>query len=130
MNKKELSQLYYLNREIKAERKKLLELRAAATDTSVHISGLPSRKGISDKTAIATRIVESEETIERKLNQAISEYNRLNKYIEDIKNSQMRMMIAARFRDCKTWKGVAREVGGKNTASGCRSAVERFLRKE
>ena len=56
MTIKELSQLYYLNREIQQEQQKLAELRAAATNTTARISGLPGVGSISDKTAIAATI--------------------------------------------------------------------------
>lgn len=130
MTKRELSQLYYLNREIQQEQKKLRELREAATDTSVHISGLPHGSGISDKTAIAVAIAESQTIIDAKTKMITVEYNRINRFIADIQDSQMRIMIAARFRDCKTWTAVAMAAGGNNTASGCRMAVERFLQNQ
>ena len=49
MTKKELSQLYYLKKEIKEQQRRIAELEAVATNCSTKITGLPSGKGISDK---------------------------------------------------------------------------------
>ena len=78
MTKKELSQLYYLNKEICQEKERLAELRAAAIDTSVKISGLPHVGKLSDKTAIAAQIADCEAIIDAKIQLSIVEYNRLN----------------------------------------------------
>ena len=49
MTKKELSQLYYLKKEIKEQQRRLAELEAVAINCSTKITGLPTGKGISDK---------------------------------------------------------------------------------
>ena len=49
MTKKELSQLYYLKKEIKEQQRRLRELETAATSCTTKITGLPYGKGINDK---------------------------------------------------------------------------------
>ncbi len=49
MTKKELSQLYYLKKEIRQLEQRINELETAATNCTVKITGLPSGRGISDK---------------------------------------------------------------------------------
>ena len=49
MTKKELSQLYYLKKEIKQQQRRLSELEALATSCTAKITGLPYGKGINDK---------------------------------------------------------------------------------
>ena len=49
MTLKELSQLYYLNREIEDLKNKISELEEKATDTSVKITGMPHGAGAGDK---------------------------------------------------------------------------------
>ena len=49
MTSRELRNLYYLKNEINEQQRRIAELKAAATDCSTKITGLPSGKGISDK---------------------------------------------------------------------------------
>ena len=49
MTKKELSQFYYLKKEIKEQQRRLAELEAVAINCSTEITGLPTGTGISDK---------------------------------------------------------------------------------
>lgn len=129
MTIKELSQLYYLNREIEEEQSKLAELRTAATSTTARITGLPSIGSISDKTAIAAAIADAETIIRAKMELAVVEYNRLNRYIASIPDSFMRQIVRLRFVDGLTWRQVAQNIGGNNTEDGVRKAVNRFLSK-
>lgn len=41
MTKAELSQLFYLNREIEAEKRRIAELEAKATNISANVTGMP-----------------------------------------------------------------------------------------
>jgi len=51
MTKKELSQLYYLNREIEEQQRRLMELEAVATSCGATITGMPKAYGVSYKLA-------------------------------------------------------------------------------
>ncbi|MEG1276260.1 MAG: hypothetical protein RSD27_11325 [Ruthenibacterium sp.] len=127
MTKKELSQLWYLNREIEQEQERIAQLRAAATDTSAKISGLPRGGGISDKTAIAALIADSDAIIRAKTQLCIVEYNRLNRYIASVEDSLTRQVLSLRYVDGLSWTAVAAHVGGGNTADSVRMAHNRFL---
>lgn len=130
MTKRELSQLYYLNREIDRECARLAQLEAAATSTTSTISGLPHAGTISDKTAIAAAIADSRKVIENTQMLAVIEYNRLMRYIADIDDSFIRQIIRARYVDCKSWQAVAETIGGNNTADSVRMAHNRYLKAE
>ncbi|HIX16921.1 MAG TPA: hypothetical protein H9860_01270 [Candidatus Gemmiger faecavium] len=127
MTKKELSRLYCLNREIEQEQRRLAQLKEAATNTAVKISGLPAVGCMSDKTAIAAEIADSQAIIEAKLQLAIVEYRRINQYIAAIEDSYIRQIIALRFVDGLTWFQVAQHIGGGNTSDSVRMALNRFL---
>lgn len=129
MTIKELSQLYYLDREIKREQCRLTELRTAATSTTARIFGLPGICSISDKTAIAAMIADTETVIRAKMELAVVEYNRLNRYIASIPDSFTRQIIRLRFVDGLTWRQVAQNIGGNNTEDGVKKACYRFLAK-
>ncbi len=130
MTKRELSQLYYLNREIDRECARLAQLEAAATSTTSTISGLPHAGTISDKTAIAAAIADSRQVIQNTQRLAVVEYNRLMRYIADIDDSFIRQIIRARYVDGKSWQAVAEVIGGNNTADSVRMAHNRYLKSE
>ena len=69
MTKKELSQLYWLNREIEEEQRKLNELEAAATNCTAKITGLPHVSSAHDKTGLAILIAEQKDLINLKVKQ-------------------------------------------------------------
>lgn len=129
LTKKELSQLYYLNREIAQEKRKLAELEAAATDTGAKITGLPHIGGISDKTAIAAAIADSRNIIEALTKAAIAEYNRLVRYIASVDDSLMRQILTLRHIDGLSWVAVAMRVGGGNTEASVKMAYSRYLKR-
>ena len=72
MNKKELSQLYSLNKEIEQEKKRLADLEAAEAGIAVNIKGLPHIGIVSDKTAIAAEIADCKAVIEAKAQACIA----------------------------------------------------------
>lgn len=130
MTKQELSQLYYLNREIKAEQRRIAELEAKATNLSVNVSGMPSGAGISDKTAIAAEIADCKAIVQAKAEQCIHEYNRLCRYIAGVDDSLMRQILQYRYISGFNWTQVAMHIGGNNTADSVRMAHNRFLREQ
>jgi hypothetical protein len=130
LTNKELSQLYYLNREIETEKKRILSLREAATSTAAKISGLPHVGSISDKTAIAAEIADIQQIIEHKQQLAILEYNRLTRYIATVEDSLMRQILRLRYIDGLSWAAVAIRIGGNNTASSVKKKAYRYLKKE
>lgn len=129
MTKAELSQLYYLNREIEAEQRRIAELEAKATNISAKVTGMPGGAGISDKTAIAAEIADSRAIVQAKAEQCIHEYNRLCRYIAGIDDSFMRQIISLRFINGLTWNQVAQHIGGGNTEEGVKKACYRYIRK-
>lgn len=129
MTKSELSQLYWLNREIEQEKRRLTELRSAATNTAAKITGLPHIDGVSDKTAIAAEIADCQAVIDAKVQLSVVEYNRLNRYIASISDSLVRQILALRYINGLSWGQVAQSIGGGNTADSVRMLCERFLDK-
>ena len=128
MNKRELGQLYYLNREIEQDKLRLLELEAVATDVTVRITGLLHGTDLADKTALAAEIADLRNEIEIKIKLTIAQYNRLMRYIHDVEDSFMRQVLMLRHVDGLSWGKVAICVGGGNTEEGVRKAYSRFFR--
>lgn len=130
MTKKELSQLYYLNREIEQDKQRLRELEAAATNTNSKITGMPHAAGISDKTSLAAEIAYLRGVTEAKIQQLYYEYRRLIDYINGIDDSRIRQILSLRFINGMSWRQISFSVGGGNTADSVRKACERFLEKK
>lgn len=128
MTKKELSQLFYLNREIQRNKDKLARLRGRATSTTSSISGMPHAAGISDKTALAAEIAYLDGIIDAQIRQTFYEYNRLIAYINSIGDSATRQVIELRFVNGLTWQQVAYSIGGDNTADSVRKICDRHLK--
>lgn len=128
MTKKELSQLYLLNREIEENKRRLEELRTAAEGGAARITGLPHAPSIGrGLESYAILIAETKELIRLKNQQLIIEYNRLNRYIAELDDSFMRQILSLRYINGLTWGQVAAHVGGGNTEDSVRKAHARFL---
>lgn len=130
MTKKELSQLYYLNREIQRNKDKRERLRSRATSMTSVITGMPHAAGINDKTSLATEIAYLDGIIDAQIQQTFYEYNRLLIYINNIGDSLTRQVIELRFMNGLSWQQVAASIGGDNTEDCVRKICERYLEKE
>ena len=129
MTKKELSELYWLNREIEEEQRKLDELEAAATNCTAKITGLPHVSAAHDKIGdLSILIAEQKDLIELKIRQSVIEYDRLNRYIKDVSDAQMRMILSLRYVNGLTWQQVADSIGEGNTADAIRKKHDKFLK--
>ena len=112
MTKKELSQLYWMNREIEEEKRKLHELETASTSSTAKITGLPHVSGSHDKIGdMAILIAEQRDLIDLKVRQSVIEYNRLNRYIAGVEDAQMRMILSLRYVNGLSWQRVAFAIG-------------------
>lgn len=127
MTKAELSQLFYLNREIEAEQRRIAELEAKATNISAKVIGMPGGAGISDKTAIAAEIADCKAIVQAKAEQCIHEYNRLCRYINSVDDSFMRQILKLRYINGLAWNQVAESMGTSEYSA--KKAHSRFLKK-
>lgn len=132
MTVKELSQLYWLNREIEMDRKRLDELEAmASSPKSPNYAGMPHAPGYGDTLArMVAEIVDLKAIIAAKQQQCIHERSRLERYIAGIPDSLTRQIFALRFINGLTWYQVAMHIGGGNTEEGVRQRVYRYLKSE
>lgn len=129
MTKKELSQLYWLNREIEEEKHKLEELTAASEGCTQSITGLPHVNSAGDKIGdLAILIAEQRDLIDLKVRQSVVEYNRLIRYIASVEDAQMRMILSLRYVNGLSWQQVAFRMG-ETDESYPRRKHNIFLRK-
>ena len=121
MTKKELSQLYYLRKEIKEQQRRLSELEALATSCTAKITGIPNGDGVSDKIAnYATEIADLKSLLDLNLKKCFYELNRLDRYIESINDSLLRQIILYRFENHMSWGQIERAIGGNNNSESLR----------
>lgn len=141
MTKKELSQLYYLNREIEMLKKQLSSLENRQdehTCSTVRASQLSypftlhsvTVSGATDPEAAYRRRAEIRETkalISLKIEQCDIEYSRLIRYINGVDDSLMRQILTYRYVSGFNWVQVAMHIGGGNTADSVRKQHDRYL---
>ena len=134
MTVNELSQLYYLNEEIKKDKRKLQELRyrrglhSQVIDDMPHGDG-PRRSKDEDLTAM---IIDLEEVIKARLVLAQKERIRLERYINAIPDSLTRQIFEDRFVSLMSWEEVAADIGGGRgcTAGRVKMICYRYLKRE
>lgn len=130
VTKKELSQLYYLNREIEQDEQRLRELQSKVTQATQTISGMPRGRGERQKIErFVADIIDLKAIIAAKQQQCIYEQSRLERYIADIPDSLTRQIFALRFINGLNWVQIAVSVGGGNSPDGMRMHVNRYLKK-
>ena len=112
MTKKELSQLYWLNREIERDKDRLSELESAAQPVAQKITGMPSGAAVSDKIgSYAAEIADLKGIIDANISRCFYEMNRLNRYIASVEDSQMRLILSLRYINGLSWQQVAFSIG-------------------
>lgn len=129
MTKKELSQLYYLKKEIKEQQRRLSELEALATSCTAKITGLPNGNGVSDKIAnYATEIADLKNLLDLNLKKCFYELNRLDRFISSVKDSEMRIILTLRYSQGLSWQQIAQNMGVLGDGSTERKKHDRFLK--
>lgn len=131
MTLKELSQLYYLNREIERDGERLEQLRAR-----VSAPGSPGCEGMPKSPSFENRLeryiaemVDLEAIIQAKITQCLHERNRLERYIAEIPDSLTRQIFQLRFINGLTWVQIAFSVGGGNTEGSVKMICYRYINK-
>jgi hypothetical protein len=129
MTVKELSQLYWLNREIDMDQRRLDDIRGKVGPSTSSLSNAPhSGGGNSSKTEkYAVEITDLEAIIAAKQIQCIHERSRLERYISSIDDSEVRLVFTLRFINGLNWEQVAACIGEGNTADRVKKVCYRYL---
>ena len=131
MTLKELSQLYYLNREIEMDKERLEALRArASAPGSPNYDGMPKSPSYENRIErYIAEIVDLEAIISLKIQQCLHERNRLERYIADIPDSLTRQIFTLRFINGFTWDACAAHIGGMNTGKNLSNICYRYIQR-
>ncbi len=131
MTREEVSQIYYLNQEIKKLQRNLSELRGSGLQ-SPKIDGMPKAPGRTGSPTERQGIAEAdiEMQIERLLAAVKQKQREIFEYIGSVEDSMIRMIIIFRCVDLCTWAEVAENIGGPMTAEAARKAFSRHFEAE
>ena len=128
MTIKELYSLYYIEQEIKEYELKILELKEMATNITANYTGMAGGGAVSDKVGNATAaIVQYTQMLEEAIQRDIEQTIKINAFILEIEDVQLRQIMYLRFVKKLSWQCVANRIGGGNTASGVRMRCKRYI---
>lgn len=130
MTLQELYSLSYIEQEIKDYKLKIIELRELAESITPKLTGMPSGGGSGDKVGeAATAIVMYTDMLEKAIQEKIEQSRRINEYILQIEDAQLRRIMYLRFIEGLTWRQIANRIGGGNTEDAVRKRCNRYVRK-
>lgn len=160
MTVKELSQLYWLNREIELDQQRLESLDVeiakdeeqlarlefdASSPSGPNYDGMPKSPSYGNKLENAVvRIVELQEiltrkkalradcamTIQAKQLLCLTERNKLERYINDLPDSLLRLIFTYRFVNGLTWYQVSEHIGMRTTEDSVKKMCYRYLAQQ
>lgn len=129
MTVKELSQLYYLKREIKHDQRRLEALENQIGVGATVLDGMPKSPNWNNSKVerLAVEIVDLRAIIAAKQIQLIHEQQRLERFINAITDSETRLILKLRFVDGLSWTVVAKHLGEGHTADRVKKVCYRYL---
>lgn len=130
MTVKELSEVYYIQKIINRYDEKIAQLYASLEPGGMNLSGMP--RDPSPKNRMVEVIAKVDELKRKKrIEEAKQQVARikLDKFIEECDNPQIRIILMYRFVDFLKWEAVAAKLGGNNTEDSVKKACYRFLKK-
>lgn len=127
----DLSQYYYLKREIEEDKETLEALRCKILPGTPITDGMPrgSKYHGSKTERLATKLVDLENIIEEKILENTQELIRLERFISSIPDSYTRLIFIYRFVDGMTWDQVALNISLCLTSDSVKKQCYRYIRK-
>jgi hypothetical protein len=130
MTLKELSQAYYLKKEIALLDEQIASLWRKATSSTASQSDAPgSHPGVSDKVGnYSASLADSEKELKLKKAELEKAEENISRYIDAIPDSMLRLIFTYRFLRSLSWVAVAHRVGGGNTEASVKMQCYRYLK--
>lgn len=131
----DLSQLYYLDREIRLYDQRIDALRAQRTATAAPAfdrepSGVNSSPGRDSKIErLTAEIIDLEDLLRLNREKRVVEKQRLERYIESVNDSLTRQAMRLRFCELLPWNAVASRMGGGCSVDALKKMVYRYLER-
>lgn len=128
MDKGELSQAYWLEKEIEIWEEELRRRkeRSKVKSPMKFQEGSGGQKNVEEEDVVTN--VEIEAMIHRKQADLERQRDKILEYIIGIEDSQMRLIVYWRCVKLCPWRVVAKKVGGANTEEGVRQAFHRHFK--
>lgn len=128
MNRKDLEEIYYLNREVNLWEQRLAELRGKSPVGSPALDGMPRASANESKTEReAVAAADIEQIISGLLAEIQQKRVEVMKFINSVEDSQMRQILECRCISLMSWWQVAEKLGGENNAGNVRLRYKRFI---
>lgn len=107
-----LSQLRHLKREVDELSQRIGELEEGAMGGSARPMGMLRSGRLDDRVArAAASLADLRDRMARRRLDCLEELGRLYAFIDDLPDSQLRQIFAARYIDGLSWQNVARRIG-------------------
>jgi len=108
MDIKELNKLYFIKKNIKALEDELKELNNLG---SAPMDNMPKGQGKSDPTSkFVLRKNRILEKLNKKYEEYLTEYEKIDEFIEEIKDEEVKLIARLRFIKQKNWFDIAEEI--------------------
>lgn len=131
MTLRELSQLYWLTKEIERDEARLEQFRSERGVQAARITQLPRSPNSTNQVEESfSRIEAIEQVIREKQHRCIEERLKLELYINAIPDSLTRQIFTLRFAGFLSWPEVAAQIGGGNTTEAVKKRVYRYLSED
>lgn len=131
MTTQELSQIYWLNKEIIMWQQELDRLENQSKAKGPEITDMPQHgsrvKSKVEKQALHPEMIREEILVLKE--KAEQELSNLRQYINGIDDSLVRQIIEYKYAQRLTWEDTAARIGGVNSGESLRKTLQRFLRK-
>lgn len=112
VTKKELSQLYDLNREIEQQQYRLEELESVLQGKSAKIIGMPLNLNLQEEMVnCKSDIADLRKLISINIERCWYELKKINKFIDSVEDSKMRQILRLRYINGLTWQQIAFSIG-------------------
>lgn len=124
MSEQELSQFYYLRKEVKELEDKLAALGYGVG--SIKLSDEP--KGTTLSSSIQEKVVELKELWLNRRMDAIEAYLNIEKFINGIEETEIRLIATYRYLDLLTWDQIAGKMGDGSDRTTVAKKMRKFLK--
>lgn len=109
MTIEELKKLYVIKKQIQQIEEKLSSI-SIMSSTSFSNNEIHTHNQNSPTERIATTKIKLKENLVNKLNKLYEEELKIEKFIDEIQDVEIQMIIRMRFIDLKTWKEIGKEL--------------------
>lgn len=122
---KELNTLYWLKKERKSIENQIKELTVLS---AVSMSGMPNGNKVSSPVErFNERLEQLKEKLQRKCEEILTETERIEEYIENITDAEIRVIARKRFIDNKTYQAIGSELYIDGTTA--RKKLKRYFER-